>query len=107
MGKKDGEFSCGLSAVEVPDGADVLTPERACCDLCGEWFIPHSREEEERGLCPVCRRAYIRICPYCERPFRTDTWPHEVCPECYEDDLWRGDGPVDEYEDELDCLEDY
>ncbi|MBP2147121.1 putative amidophosphoribosyltransferase [Methanofollis sp. W23] len=59
-------------------------------------------------FCPACRRAYTRICPYCERTFRTDTWPHEVCPECYEDDLWQGgEDPADEYEDELDRLEDY
>lgn len=80
---------------------------RRLCELCGEPYVPADEEEETLGLCPACRREAVRICPYCERPYRTDKWPHDLCPECYEEQEWQSGCGGEEEEDRFDCLEDY
>jgi len=99
--------SCGTTA-----GVDGCVQgrehiRREVCDLCGDQYVVTAGEGENTGLCPACRRKAVRICPYCERPYRTDTWPHDLCPECYEEQEWRQSCDGDEYDDSFDRLEDY
>ncbi|TAJ43412.1 hypothetical protein [Methanofollis fontis] len=103
----DAAGPCGM--VSDPPIGDLHAPRgRRRCDLCGEWYLPDSSSDQNADLCPVCRRTSVRICPYCERPFRTDAWLHDICPECYDEQEWRQcGGRGDEGEEDFDSLDGY
>ncbi|WP_300165128.1 hypothetical protein [Methanofollis sp.] len=103
----DGLSACGCEAAGGCGSHRQPAKRQVQCELCGESFTPRSDDDEGSSLCPECRRAYVRICPYCERPYRTDRWPQDLCPECYEDQDWRRDDAGDGYEDEFDRLDAY
>jgi hypothetical protein len=88
----------------VQAGRDL---RREVCELCGDLYTVAAGEREITGLCPACRREAVRVCPYCERPYRTDAWPHDLCPECYEEQEWRQGAEGEQYEEDFDRLEDY
>lgn len=99
--------ACDCVTSEDHDDSGHGAGRRVRCELCGELFVPRSDDEVGSSLCPECRRTAVRICPYCERPYRTDRWPHDLCPDCYEEQEWRCDSADDEYEDEFDSLDAY
>jgi hypothetical protein len=102
-----GVSSCGTT---VGDDGRIRGGEsvrREVCEICGDLYAVTAGDEEIGGLCPACRRKAVRICPYCERPYRTDAWPHDLCPECYEEQEWRQGAEGDEFEDNFDRLDDY
>ncbi|MDK2975475.1 MAG: hypothetical protein PWP08_1846 [Methanofollis sp.] len=104
-----GDDSLSSSGVAVGDDGCTLRGgrlRREVCDLCGDRYAVTDGEKDV-GLCPACRRETVRVCPYCERSYRTDAWPHDLCPECYEEQEWHRGCGGDEYEDNFDRLEDY